>query len=114
MPSLTLENLWIAIGFGGQALFASRFLVQWIATERRRQSVVPTVFWYLSLGGGLVLLSYALWRRDPVFIAGPKLRSTRLLAQPLVRAPWQARGRRLRRPRPRSAGLSPADVRSCT
>ena len=70
MPSLTLENLWIAIGFGGQALFASRFLVQWIATERRRQSVVPTVFWYLSLGGGLVLLSYALWRRDPVFIAG--------------------------------------------
>ena len=70
MPSLTPENLWVAVGFGGQALFASRFLVQWIATERRRQSVVPTVFWYLSLGGGLVLLSYALWRRDPVFIAG--------------------------------------------
>ena len=70
MPSLTLENLWIAIGFGGQALFASRFLVQWIATERRRQSVVPIAFWYLSLGGGLILLSYALWRRDPVFIAG--------------------------------------------
>ena len=70
MPSLTLENLWIAIGFGGQALFASRFLIQWIATERHRQSVVPIAFWYLSLGGGLVLLSYALWRRDPVFIAG--------------------------------------------
>ncbi len=70
MPSLTLENLWIAIGFGGQALFASRFLIQWIATERHRQSVVPVAFWYLSLGGGLVLLSYALWRRDPVFIAG--------------------------------------------
>ena len=70
MPSLTPEHIWVAVGLGGQALFASRFLVQWIATERRRQSVVPTVFWYLSLGGGLVLLSYALWRRDPVFIAG--------------------------------------------
>ncbi len=70
MPSLTPENIWVAVGFAGQALFGSRFLVQWIATERRRQSVVPTVFWYLSLGGGLVLLSYALWRRDPVFIAG--------------------------------------------
>lgn len=70
MPELTPENVWVAVGFGGQALFFSRFLVQWIATERRRQSVVPTAFWYLSLGGGVVLLSYALWRGDPVFIAG--------------------------------------------
>ena len=70
MSFLTLENVWVAVGFGGQALFASRFLVQWIATERRRQSVVPTAFWYLSLGGGLVLLSYALRIGDPVFITG--------------------------------------------
>lgn len=70
MPEFTPENIWIAVGFGGQALFFSRFLVQWIATERRRESVVPTAFWYLSLGGGMVLLSYALWRGDPVFIAG--------------------------------------------
>ncbi len=70
MPSLNPEHLWIAFGYGGQALFASRFLVQWIATERRRQSVVPTAFWYLSLAGGLVLFTYAVWRRDQVFIVG--------------------------------------------
>ncbi len=70
MPELTSENIWVAVGFGGQALFGARFLIQWIATERRRQSVVPTAFWYLSLGGGLVLLSYALRIGDPVFITG--------------------------------------------
>jgi lipid-A-disaccharide synthase-like uncharacterized protein len=70
MPSLTPENIWVAVGFGGQALFGSRFLVQWIATERRRQSVVPIVFWYLSLGGGLMLLSYAVWIQEWVFIVG--------------------------------------------
>ncbi|MDE2977657.1 MAG: lipid-A-disaccharide synthase N-terminal domain-containing protein [Acidobacteriota bacterium] len=70
MSFLTLENIWVAVGFGGQALFGARFLVQWIATERRRQSVVPTAFWYLSLGGGLVLLSYAVSIGDPVFITG--------------------------------------------
>lgn len=70
MPELTPENIWVTVGFGGQALFFSRFLVQWIATERRRQSIVPTAFWYLSIAGGVVLLSYALWRGDPVFIAG--------------------------------------------
>ena len=70
MSFLTPENIWVAVGLGGQALFGARFLVQWIATERRRQSVVPTAFWYLSLGGGLILLTYALWRRDPVFILG--------------------------------------------
>lgn len=70
MPELTPETLWLAVGYGGQALFASRFLVQWIATERRQQSVVPVVFWYLSLGGGLLLLSYAIWIREPVFMVG--------------------------------------------
>ena len=70
MPELTSENIWVAVGFGGQALFGARILIQWIATERRRQSVVPTAFWYLSLGGGLVLLSYALRIGDPVFITG--------------------------------------------
>ncbi|MCB1056820.1 MAG: lipid-A-disaccharide synthase N-terminal domain-containing protein, partial [Acidobacteria bacterium] len=62
--------LWIGIGFVGQALFFARFLVQWLASERRKESVVPRAFWFLSIGGGLILLSYALWRRDPVFIAG--------------------------------------------
>jgi lipid-A-disaccharide synthase-like uncharacterized protein len=65
-----MSKLWLAVGFAGQLLFTSRFLVQWIASERRRQSIVPTAFWWLSLGGSALLLAYALWRRDPVFILG--------------------------------------------
>ena len=64
------ESLWLAIGFVGQALFSGRFLVQWIASERARRSIIPTAFWLFSLGGGVTLLAYAIWRRDPVFIVG--------------------------------------------
>jgi lipid-A-disaccharide synthase-like uncharacterized protein len=69
---MTLDGatLWLAVGFAGQALFASRFLVQWLTSERARRSVVPAAFWYLSLGGGLTLFLYALHQRDPVFILG--------------------------------------------
>lgn len=62
--------VWTLIGFGGQAVFFARFFVQWLASERRKQSVIPTAFWFLSVAGGLILLSYAIHRRDPVFIAG--------------------------------------------
>jgi lipid-A-disaccharide synthase-like uncharacterized protein len=65
-----MQSLWLAIGFAGQALFAARFLVQWIASERAKRSVVPTAFWYFSLAGGLTLLLYALYKREPVFILG--------------------------------------------
>ena len=58
------------IGFGAQALFSARFIVQWVASERAGQSVVPLAFWLLSLAGGSLLLSYAIWRQDPVFILG--------------------------------------------
>ena len=64
------ELIWLAIGFAGQALFATRFIVQWIASERQKRSVIPIAFWYFSAGGGAVLLSYAIWRADPVFILG--------------------------------------------
>ncbi len=64
------EKVWIGIGFAGQALFFGRFLVQWIVSERRRESVIPVAFWYFSIGGGVILLAYAIHRRDPVFIAG--------------------------------------------
>jgi lipid-A-disaccharide synthase-like uncharacterized protein len=67
---VTTEQLWLAIGLLGQALFSARFFVQWIASERRRRSVVPRAFWYFSVGGGLTLLAYAIYRRDPVFIIG--------------------------------------------
>ncbi len=66
-------SLWIVIGFAGQALFFSRFLVQWLVSERRGESVVPKAFWFLSIGGGLLLLTYAIYRRDPVFIAGQSI-----------------------------------------
>ena len=67
---MTAEQLWLSIGLLGQALFSARFLVQWIASERRKQSVMPRAFWYFSVGGGLTLLAYAIYRRDPVFIIG--------------------------------------------
>lgn len=63
---------WLVLGFGfaGQALFSARFLIQWIASERQRKSVVPVLFWYFSLGGGLTLFLYAAYRQDPVFMLG--------------------------------------------
>jgi lipid-A-disaccharide synthase-like uncharacterized protein len=61
---------WVILGFVAQALFTMRFVVQWIASERARKSVVPVAFWFFSIGGGALLLVYALYRRDPVFIAG--------------------------------------------
>lgn len=64
------EFTWVMIGLGGQLMFTMRFLVQWIVSERTRRSVIPVAFWYFSMAGGLVLLSYALWRRDPVFVFG--------------------------------------------
>jgi len=67
------ELAWIAIGLGGQLLFMMRFVVQWIATERARRSVVPVAFWWFSIGGAAVLLAYAVWRKDPVFILGQSL-----------------------------------------
>ena len=66
----TIPNGWLALGLVGQAMFSGRFLVQWIASERKRASVIPKAFWWLSLTGGVVLLAYAIHRRDPVFILG--------------------------------------------
>jgi lipid-A-disaccharide synthase-like uncharacterized protein len=62
--------LWLIVGFLGQALFTARFLVQWLASERKRESIVPVAFWWLSLLGGTAVLSYAVFRRDPVIITG--------------------------------------------
>ena len=67
---MTNDHMWLGVGLTGQALFSARFLVQWIVSERRKQSVVPREFWYFSVGGGLTLLAYAIYRRDPVFILG--------------------------------------------
>ena len=63
-------TFWLAWGFIGQFFFFMRFFVQWLASERRGESVIPIHFWYFSLLGGLMLLTYAVHLRDPVFILG--------------------------------------------
>jgi lipid-A-disaccharide synthase-like uncharacterized protein len=70
MFGLSTEQIWMGIGFLGQGFFLSRFVVQWIATERAKKSVIPLAFWYLSLGGSVILLVYSIHKRDPVFILG--------------------------------------------
>jgi lipid-A-disaccharide synthase-like uncharacterized protein len=66
----TVETVWLAVGFLGQGLFFTRWIVQWFRSERDQQSKIPISFWYFSLFGGLITLAYAIYRRDPVFIAG--------------------------------------------
>jgi lipid-A-disaccharide synthase-like uncharacterized protein len=68
--SVDKETIWLVIGFVGQALFSARFIVQWIKSEREKKSVFPIAFWYFSIGGGVTLLAYAVYRQDPVFIVG--------------------------------------------
>lgn len=65
-----VELLFLIIGFTGQGLFASRFIVQWIYSENKGESVIPLSFWYLSIFGGIGLLIYAIFRKDPVIILG--------------------------------------------
>ena len=65
-----IEIIFLIIGFAGQGLFASRFIIQWIYSESKGESSIPVVFWYLSIFGGLGLLSYAIFRKDPVIISG--------------------------------------------
>ena len=79
--TLTLGELklqitpWVIIGFVGQVLFGARFIIQWIVSEKRRESTIPLAFWYCSIGGSIVLLTYAIHRHDPVFIVGQSLGS---------------------------------------
>jgi lipid-A-disaccharide synthase-like uncharacterized protein len=67
---MKIPLFWLVVGFVGQALFSMRFLLQWLKSEREGRSVIPVVFWWFSLAGGLTLLTYAIFRRDPVFILG--------------------------------------------
>ncbi|MBS0432054.1 MAG: lipid-A-disaccharide synthase N-terminal domain-containing protein [Proteobacteria bacterium] len=61
---------WLALGLIGQFLFSARFVVQWIYSERHHRSFMPMAFWYLSVAGGTILLAYAAYQRDPVFVVG--------------------------------------------
>lgn len=64
------EIFFLIVGFVGQALFASRFIIQWIYSEKKGESSIPLLFWYLSILGGIGLLIYAIFRKDPVIILG--------------------------------------------
>lgn len=63
-------NFWVVLGLSGQAVFASRFYVQWFASEKAKKSIVPRSFWYLSIVGSVILLAYAIYRKDIVFTLG--------------------------------------------
>jgi lipid-A-disaccharide synthase-like uncharacterized protein len=70
-PDSWMGRFWVLFGLGAQAVFAGRFLVQWIASERRRKSHVPVAFWHLSIVGGVMLFAYAVcWKHDPVVAVG--------------------------------------------
>jgi len=68
-----IPTLWLLVGFFGQFLFSMRFLIQWIHSEKNKKSLIPVAFWYFSLAGGITLLTYAIYRGDPVFILGQGL-----------------------------------------
>ena len=96
----TTEITWLVIGFLGQGVFFMRWVVQWIASEKHAESRVPIAFWYMSLIGGLITLAYAIYRKDPVFIAGQSigaivyLRNLMLISRSnrIASAPEQAKG----------------------
>lgn len=67
---ITHINFWVVLGFIGQILFGSRFFIQWIISEKRGESIIPEIFWYLSMAGSVILFTYAVYRRDPIFIMG--------------------------------------------
>ena len=91
---MTLDTIWLIIGFLGQGIFFMRWVVQWIASERHAESRVPTAFWYMSMIGGLITLAYAIYRQDPVFIAGQSIGSIVYLRNlMLIHRPNQADSR---------------------
>lgn len=68
--SIASSSIWLVVGMVGQAVFVGRFLLQWVYSEHKKRSVIPMAFWYASLLGGAILLVYAIYKRDPVFIVG--------------------------------------------
>jgi len=68
-----IPTSWLVLGLTGQFLFSMRFFIQWVYSEKHKRSIIPHAFWYFSLAGGLTLLTYAILRKDPVFILGQGL-----------------------------------------
>jgi lipid-A-disaccharide synthase-like uncharacterized protein len=102
-------HAWKVVGWVGNVVFFSRFLVQWYATERQKKVVVPQAFWWLSLVGSLILLSYALYRRDSVFIAGQAFSWVPYLRNLSI----HRRNKSARRACPACNRVSPSEYRHC-
>lgn len=89
---------WVVVGLIAQFFFTARFVVQWLASERAGRSIIPVAFWFLSIAGGAMLLVYAIYRKDPVFIAGQAfglfvyLRNVQMILKDFRRAPVRAAG----------------------
>ena len=85
--NITRETLWLVLGFAGQLVFTGRFALQWLYSEYKKRSVIPVGFWYLSIVGSALLLAYAIYKEDPVFIVGQSfgfivyLRNLQLIAR---------------------------------
>ena len=67
---ITMDRILVGVGLAGQLCFASRFIIQWIYSEKKKKSVIPLAFWYCSLIGGAMVLVYSIYQKDPVFIMG--------------------------------------------
>ena len=93
---MSTEQFWLSVGLGAQTFFSMRFAVQWIVSERRKASVMPLAFWIFSVCGGFLLLTYAIHRRDPVFVMGELVTTSIYLRNLLLL-------RRERRQRPSAA-----------
>jgi lipid-A-disaccharide synthase-like uncharacterized protein len=106
------EGWWLLLGFAGQALFMGRFVVQWLASERRRRSIVPVAFWHLSIAGALVLLAYAVHRRDPVFAIGQGLGIVVYLRNLRLIGLRRRESKGIRRPGRAQGGESPSRPKS--
>ncbi len=68
-----MSKIWLGLGFFAQLMFSARFLVQWLASEKAGKSIMPLLFWYLSIAGSVLLLAYSIHRKDPVFILGQSM-----------------------------------------
>ena len=68
-----MSKIWLGLGFFAQLMFSARFLVQWLASERAGKSIMPLLFWHLSIAGSVLLLAYSIHRKDPVFILGQSM-----------------------------------------
>ena len=69
----TAKVIWVSLGLLGQLCFFLRFFIQWIASEKKKKSTIPIAFWFFSIAGGIILLIYSIYRKDPVFILGQSM-----------------------------------------